>query len=207
MADHREVSSAHIVQERGQLYKRNVLALSLVITVLHWVDADLGSASLFGVSLSGGHGAEAIAWIIASAILTFQMFNLLYHGLIDFDNWRKQVRHQCHLPIWHIYWPTRAGAIFRFRGNERTFKIKRVNKDYRQTIWAAIPTEQEDTEGGTEYKFDHDIRTAVRQRLSAFLFLEFGPAVLWGIASLVVAILQIADLGSVIDIYYPYQTG
>ncbi len=44
-------ATANILGERGLRYKRNVLAASLVVTVILWAGTSLGDVSIFGVSL------------------------------------------------------------------------------------------------------------------------------------------------------------
>ena len=61
MASRQDHASANILGERGLRYKRNTLAISLIVTVLAWTNAPLGEVSLFGVSLSEHTNSESIS--------------------------------------------------------------------------------------------------------------------------------------------------
>ena len=82
-----------ILSERGLRYKRNVLAVSLVTTIILYADLSLSEARLFGLSLDRPESAheEAAAWVVLLGILGYQWLLLGYYGLTDWHVWREAV--------------------------------------------------------------------------------------------------------------------
>ena len=85
-------TGASILGERGARYKRNILAASLIATVLYLTNATLGDVTLFGISLSNVEDKEAAAWTIFFAILSYQWVMLAYHGWTDWRGWQQHIR-------------------------------------------------------------------------------------------------------------------
>ena len=180
-------ATANILGERGLRYKRNVLAASLVATVILWAGASLGDVSIFGVSLvhSEIENKEAVAWGVLFAILGYQWLMLTYYGLTDWRIWRKQIRDSYYLPVYPLFIGAKIGTEFKNNVGER-FKITNRTKTGPRNDWSSKGIKHDGTLesqgfGGTFS--DHDLGL-VRRRLLAFLTIEFGLAFIWGLTCL-----------------------
>ena len=105
-----DAATANILGERGLRYKRNVLAASLVATVILWAGTSLGDVSIFGVSLvrSEIENKEAVAWGVLFAILGYQWLMLTYYGLTDWRIWRQLIRVSYSLPAYPLFMGTKV---------------------------------------------------------------------------------------------------
>ena len=189
MASRQDHASANILGERGLRYKRNVLAISLIVTVLAWTNAPLGEVSLFGVSLPEHTNSESISWTVVAAILVYQFTMLTYYGWTDFVIWNLNVKHLFKLSVSKIYLGNIKEEDFDTLTEQgKTFIVRDVTKDDYGVYWRGRSTEH--PQNVTEYSgasLLNDERTSIRRRLNAFMFLEFGTPFLWGLGSLIVA--------------------
>ena len=180
-------ATANILGERGLRYKRNVLAASLVATVILWTGTSLGDVSIFGVSLvrSEIENKEAVAWGVLFAILGYQWLMLTYYGLTDWRIWRQRIRSSYNLPAYPLFIGAKIGTKFKDDGGKRR-KIVNRTKTGPRTIWMSEEIKHDGTpaSGGIGADFsDHDV-SLVRRRLLAFFTIEFGLAFIWGLTCL-----------------------
>ena len=185
MAD--SAATANILGERGLRYKRNVLAASLVATVILWAGTSLGGVSIFGVSLvrSEIENKEAVAWGVLFAILGYQWLMLTYYGLTDWRIWRQRIRESHHLPAYPLFIGAKIGTEFKDDEGKRHKIVNRTKKGPR-TDWMSKEIKPDGTlaSGGFgAYFSDHDV-SLVRRRLLAFFTIEFGLAFIWGLTCL-----------------------
>ncbi len=180
-------ATANILGERGLRYKRNVLAASLVATVILWAGTSLGDVSIFGVSLvrSEIENKEAVAWGVLFAILGYQWLMLTYYGLTDWRIWRQRIRVSYDLPVYPLFIGAKIGTEFKDdEGNRR--KIVNRTKTGAGTRWVSEEIKHDGTPASrrvSTYFSDHDV-SLVRRRLLAFFTIEFGLAFIWGLMSL-----------------------
>ncbi len=180
-------ATANILGERGLRYKRNVLAASLVATVILWTGTSLGDVSIFGVSLgrSETENKEAIAWWVLFAILGYQWLMLTYYGLTDWRIWRQLIRVSYYLPAYPLFIGAKIGTEFKDDEGKRR-KILSKKKIGTTNHWVSEEIKHDGTpaSGGTgAYISDHDV-SLVRRRLLAFFTIEFGLAFIWGLTCL-----------------------
>lgn len=191
MASRAEIVGANIIGERGIRYKRNVLAISLIVTVLDWTNAPLGGVSLFDVSLPEDANAENFAWTIALAILVYQFGMLLYYGWTDFLLWHSQVVGEIGIPMRNIYFGNlKEGgcALPSYPQGVGQHVIHTIDKTRGVLKWTAREKENEAASiSGEIYRSE---RASIRRRLRAFIFFEGVLPALWGGYSLIVAALR-----------------
>ena len=180
-------ATANILGERGLRYKRNVLAASLVATVILWAGTSLGEVSIFGVSLvrSEIENKEAVAWGVLFAILGYQWLVLTYYGLIDWRIWRQLIRVSYSLPAYPLFMGAKVGTEF-INAEGKRYKIVSKKKTGQTTDWMSAGIKHDGTTGPGDfgaYFIDHDV-SLVRRRLLAFFTIEFGLAFIWGLTCL-----------------------
>ncbi len=180
-------ATSNILGERGLRYKRNVLAASLVATVILWAGTSLGDVSIFGVSLvrSEIENKEAVAWGVLFAILGYQWLMLTYYGLTDWRIWRQLIRVSYYLPAYPLFMGAKIGTEFINDEGDRR-KIVSKKKIGTTTHWVSEEIKHDGTTapGGIgAYFSDHDV-SLVRRRLLAFFTIEFGLAFIWGLTCL-----------------------
>ncbi len=190
MASRQDHASANILGDRGLRYKRNVLAISLIVTVLAWTNAPLGDVSLFGVSLEHTTNSERTAWAVAAVILAYQFTMLSYYGWTDFADWNLNIKHIFQISVSKIYWGNiKEGDVDIFTESGKNFLIFALEKDDYGVYWKGRTAD-----GGNAYighSLLNDERTSIKRRLNAFVLLEFGTPFLWGLGSLIVATYRI----------------
>lgn len=191
MPNRTEITAANILGERGIRYKRNVLAISLIITVLAWTNAPLGGVSLFGVSLPESVDSEATAWAIAAILLAYQFLMMAYYGWTDLVIWNSSIKENFKTPVSKIYFRSlKEGDVDILTEQGKEFRVIKVRTDDFGKYWAGT-TAKKGEGGGSSYGFQQLLNTeraSIKRRLNAFIFLEFGTPFLWGLGSLVVAI-------------------
>ena len=180
-------ATANILGERGLRYKRNVLAASLVATVILWAGTSLGDVSIFGVSLvrSEIENKEAVAWGVLFAILGYQWLMLTYYGLTDWRIWRRRIRDSYDLSVYSLFIGAKIGTEFEDDEGKRRKIVNRTKAD-QSTKWMSQEIKHDGTlaAGGLgAYFSDHDV-SLVRRRLLAFFTIEFGLAFIWGLTCL-----------------------
>ncbi len=180
-------ATANILGERGLRYKRNVLAASLVATVILWTGTSLGDVSIFGVSLvrSEIENKEAVAWGVLFAILFYQWLMLTYYGLTDWRIWRQLIPDSYHLPVYLLFIGAKIGTEFKDDEGKRR-KIVNITKTGPRTDWMSEEIKHDGTPASASmgsYFSDHDV-SLVRRRLLAFFTIEFGLAFIWGLTCL-----------------------
>jgi len=180
-------ATANILGERGLRYKRNVLAASLVATVILWAGTSLGDVSIFGVSLvrSEIENKEAGAWGVLSAILGYQWLMLTYYGLTDWLIWRQRIRDSYYLPVYPLFIGAKIGTEYKDSVGERRKILNRTRTGSR-IDWTSEIIKHDGTpaSGGLGAYFSDDDVSFVRRRLLAFFTIEFGLAFIWGLTCL-----------------------
>ena len=181
-----DVSAASILGERGIRYKRNILAASLIATVLYWTKAPLGDVTLFGVSLSNVQDKETAAWIIFFVILIYQWIMLTYYGWTDWRMWQQRVRIEFKFSVRNLaFWISNRTVLWQ-GGVPSKLIVFKTNKRPEGLEWEARHKANR-TNGFIRY----DDRAHIRWRLFAFLTIEFGLPFLWGLACLYLALAKI----------------
>ena len=184
-----DVSAVNILGERGIRYKRNILAASLIATVLYLTNAALGDVSLFGVSLSNVEDKEAAAWKIFFVILIYHWIMLAYYGWTDWLIWQQRVRIEFKFSVRNLAFWISARTVLWQGGVPSKLIVFKTNKRPEGLAWEARYKTTQDN--GV---FRYDDRARIRWRLFAFLTIEFGLPFLWGLACLYLALTKI--LGS-----------
>jgi len=182
-----DVSAANILGERGIRYKRNILAASLIATVLYWTEASLGEVSLFGVSLPNVEDKEADAWTIFLAILSYQSVMLAYYGGGDWRVWQQHIRETFSFSPLNIAFRMRNGAVMWLQGVPSEQVLIKIDIVPHGFAWSAEAPNKAASTGS----FGHIDRENIRWRLIAFLTIEFGLPFLWGLICLYIAISKI----------------
>lgn len=192
MVSRLDIVTVNILGERGLRYKRNVLAISLIVTVLAWTGASLGSASLFGVSLSQSTNSEIIAWTIVEVILVYQFVMLVYYGWTDLVNWNFSVEENLKLPVLKIYFGNlKEGDIDHLHENNVVYKIYNVTKKSDSVQWSGKDIIEDSVRNYGDGLIHNRESAAIRRSLNAFILLEFGTPYLWCIYSLYAALYKI----------------
>ena len=173
-----------IIGERGLRYKRNVLAISLVVTILWLTAAHLEDVSLFGVKLPPNEMAEATAWAVVTAILLYQWILLFYYGWSDWIVWRDDIQGDVRLSISAIYRGVKLGQFFHVGDHRGWAEFEAVTQLDSGVNWVARFVEGERKTFGSGLQTQQ--RKDARARLNAFVVLEFGGPAVWGLASLLI---------------------
>jgi len=185
------VAVSNIFGERGLRYKRNVLAASLVATVILWAGTSLGDVSIFGVSLekSNLENREAAAWAVLFAILGYQWIMLTYYGLTDWRIWRQNILSRYSLPPFPILFGVKVGLKVSLPLDEPRRKITKRDPNEAEIRWEAhTRTHDGKLEAGISSVLPLFDLGLIRRRFLAFVTIEFGLAFVWGFTCLAFAL-------------------
>ena len=180
-----DIAAASILGERGFRYKRNILAASLIATVLYLTNATLGDVTLFGISLSNVEDKEAAAWTIFFAILGYQWVMLAYHGWTDWRIWQQHVRQDFRFSPRNVAFWMNEGVVMWKGGAPSDMIVHKIKVHPQGVKWVV----RSRAGGGRTQKgvIPRSAREHIRSRLIAFFTLEFGLPFVWGLACLILA--------------------
>jgi hypothetical protein len=174
-----------ILQNRGNAFKRNVLIIASVGTLIWVTGADLAELRFFNVSLPADQPA-AVAWLVLASVLIYQMVMLGLHAWGDWFAWRvaydKDTENE--FPFKYIFFDPKIGETI--VGGQPIFYVEYLPTEVRilSTSQVNFETAFKNPETFSGRKISRRItksrRRVVRLHVCVFRAAEVGFPIAWG---------------------------